>query len=74
MTWILGLFVPGKRTVTFSIIAGLLAVIMQADTQGVLTLSPMIRLMVDLAFTLVIPLIPIYLRKGMQDALNKGSK
>jgi len=69
-----GLFLPGKRTYTLSILAGILAVLIQADTQGVIALSPMIRLMFNMGLALVLPLIPIYLRKGINTSLNKGSK
>jgi hypothetical protein len=74
MSFLTGLFLPGKRTFTLSIVAGILAVLIQADTQGVLTLSPMIRLMFNMGLALVIPMIPIYLRKGINNALNDGAK
>jgi len=74
MNWIMGLFLPGKRTVTLSVIAGLIAVILQADAEGVLHLMPMLKLTLNLGLTLTLPLIPIYLRKGIQNALNDSAK
>ena len=74
MTFIAGLFLPGKRTITLSVVAGILAVLLQADAQGVFTMAPMIKLMLNLGLTLALPLIPIYLRKGIQTALNETAK
>jgi len=74
MTWIVSLFLPGKRTITLSIIACLIAVILQADAQELFSLAPMIKLALNLGLSLVIPMIPIYLRKGIQNALNEKSK
>ena len=71
---IAGLFVPGKRTITLSVVAGILAVLIQADAQGILSLAPMIKLVFNLGLTLVLPMIPIYLRKGIQNALNGEAK
>ncbi len=71
MIWITSLFLPGKRTITLSIFCGILAVILQADTQGILNIAPMLKLLLNLGLTLALPLIPIYLRKGIQSALNE---
>jgi hypothetical protein len=71
MTWIAGLFLPGKRTITLSIFCALIGVLIQADTQGILHLAPMIKLILNLGLTLALPMIPIYLRKGIQSALNE---
>ena len=74
MGFLTGLFLPGKRTFTLSIVAGILAVLIQADTQDIISLSPMIRLMFNMGLAIALPLIPIYLRKGINTALNDGAK
>jgi hypothetical protein len=74
MNWILGLFVPGKRTITLSVIAGLIAVLLQADAEGFIHLIPMLKLTLNLGLTVTLPLIPIYLRKGIQNSLNETAK
>jgi len=71
MTWIASLFLPGKRTITLSIFCAFIAVILQADAQGLFHLLPMLKLMLNLGLTLALPMIPIYLRKGIQSALNE---
>jgi len=71
MTFLAGLFLPGKRTITLSIFCALIAVILQADAQGLFDLLPMLKLMLNLGLTLALPMIPIYLRKGIQSALNE---
>lgn len=74
MTFLTGLFLPGKRTYTLSAIAGLIAVLLQADAQGLFSLAPILKIGLNLGLSLVLPLIPIYMRKGIQSALNKGAK
>ena len=74
MTFLAGLFLPGKRTITLSVFCGIIAVILQADAQGILNLLPMLKLMLNLGLTLALPMIPIYLRKGIQNALNETAK
>jgi hypothetical protein len=74
MTWIASLFLPGKRTISLSIVACIVAVLLQADAQGILHIAPMLKLSLSLVLSLVVPMIPIYLRKGIQDALNEKSK
>ncbi len=74
MTWIASLFLPGKRTITLSIACAIMAVILQADAQGLFNLVPMLKLLLNLGLTVALPMIPIYLRKGIQDALNEKSK
>ena len=71
MTFLAGLFLPGKRTITLSIFCGILAVIMQADSQGLLHLAPMLKISVNMLFSLAIPFVPVYLRKAYQNALNE---
>jgi hypothetical protein len=71
MTWIASLFLPGKRTISLSIVACIIAVLLQADAQGIFNIAPMLKLTLNLGLSLVIPMIPIYLRKGIQNALNE---
>jgi len=72
MSFLLSLWVPGKRTFTLSILAGILAVLLQGDSQGFIDLAPMIKLIFELGLTLLLPMIPIYLRKGIENARNKN--
>ena len=74
MSLLLTLWAPGKRTITLSIFAGILAVLLQADSQGVFVLAPMLKLVISLLMTIVLPMIPVYLRKALQDGLNQGAK
>jgi hypothetical protein len=74
MSFLATLWLPGKRTFTLSIVAAMLAVLIQADTQGMISLAPMIRLTFNMGLALVLPMIPIYLRKGINNALNDGAK
>ena len=71
MNFLTGLFLPGKRTFTLSIFCGILAVIMQADAQGLLHLAPMLKIAVNMLFSMAVPFVPIYLRKAYQNALNE---
>ena len=74
MTWIASLFLPGKRTITLSIACALMAVLLQADAQGLFSIAPMLKLLLNLGLTLGLPMIPIYLRKGIQSAINEKAK
>jgi len=74
MGFLTSLFLPGKRTITLSVIAGILGVLLQADAQGILTLTPLIKLIFQLGLTMTLPLIPVFLRKGIENSLNKGAK
>ncbi len=74
MNLIAMLWSPGKRTITISVLAGILAVLLQADSQGILTLAPMLKLVFTLCFTVLIPMVPIYLRKALTSGLEKGAK
>jgi len=74
MTWIASLFLPGKRTISLSIVACIIAVLLQADSQGIFHIAPLLKLSLSLVLSLVVPMIPIYLRKGIQSALNEKAK
>ena len=69
----IGIWVKGQRTIVLSVVAGLIAVLLQADTQEIINLSPMVKLLFQFGLTIVMPLIPIYLRKGIDNALSEGS-
>jgi len=62
---------PGKRTITLSVLAGIIAILLQADFQEVINIAPLIKLVLQFGLTLMLPLIPIYLRKGIESGLNK---
>ena len=65
---------PGRRTITLSVIAGVLAVLIQADSQGIIPLAPMLKIVISLLFTIVTPMIPIYIRKALTSGLEAGAK
>ena len=68
------LWIKGQRTIVLSVVAGLIAVLLQADYQGIFSLSPLLKLLMQFGLTVLMPLIPIYLRKGIDNALTKGQK
>ena len=58
-------WMPGSRTYILAVLALAMALLLQADSQGLFTLAPMLRLVLTLGLTLVIPLVPIYIRKAI---------
>ena len=60
------LFLPGSRTYTLSVLALIVALLLQADAQGIFTLAPMLKLTLTMALTLIVPLVPIYIRKAIK--------
>ena len=64
------IWIKGQRTIILSVVAGLVAVLLQADYQGVFSLSPLLKLIMQLGLTVLLPMIPIYLRKGINDAFD----
>lgn len=64
-------FAPGKRTITLSILSGIVAILLQADYQGVFHLMPMLKLVLQFGLTIMLPLIPVYLRKGIESSLRR---
>lgn len=64
------LFLPGSRTYTLSVLALLIGMLLQADSQGLFHLAPILRMMLVMALTVIAPLIPVMIRK----ALPKGYK
>lgn len=67
----LKLFTAGNRTITLSMIALVLALLLQADAQGIFNLAPMLQLIFTMGLTAIVPVIPIYIRKGIADAMKK---
>lgn len=63
------IWIKGQRTIVLSVVAGLVAVLLQADYQGIFSLSPLLKLVMQFGLTLILPLIPIYLRKGIDNSL-----
>lgn len=70
----LNLWVAGNRTIILSVVAGFLAILLQADYQGLFDMAPMLKLVLQFAMTIILPLIPVYLRKGIDDALSNDKK
>jgi len=64
----------GYRTYIVSIAAGILAILIQADSQGAITLAPLMRLAADFLLVILLPMIPIFLRKGIENTLNRDKK
>ncbi len=66
-------FIPTrKRTITFSVIFVILALFSQADSQGIIDLSPMLGLIVNALIVVVGGSVPVWLRKAVEDSKNKG--
>ena len=59
------LFLPGNRTYTLSVVVLVIALLLQADAQEVITLAPMLKMTLTMVLTLVVPLVPIYIRKAI---------
>ena len=66
--------VVGYRTYIVSALCGIFAILIQADSQGAINLAPLVKLMFEFGLTIMLPLVPIFLRKGIEDALNKQGK
>ena len=67
-------FLTGYRTYIVSALCGVLAILIQADAQGVFVLAPLVKLTFNFLLVIMLPFIPIFLRKGIEDTLNKGKK
>jgi len=66
------LFKPGTRTYILSIAAMVCALLLQGHTQGVITLNPMLKLSITFGLTVLMPMIPVFLRKAL-DNLGPGA-
>jgi len=64
----------GYRTYIISALCGIVAILLQADSQGILHLAPLVELTMNFLLVIMLPFIPIFLRKGIEDTLNKGKK
>ena len=64
---------PGSRTYLLAVLALIMALLLQADSQGMFTLAPMLRMALTLGLTLVVPLVPIYIRKAITN-MDRGQK
>ena len=65
------LFLPGRRTYTMSIAALIMALLLQADAQEIFNLAPMLKLMLTMLLTIIVPLVPIYIRKAIKSTQKK---
>ncbi len=61
----LKLFLPGNRTITLSILAAMLALLLQGDAQEIIHLAPMLKLVFTMLLTLILPMIPVFIRKAI---------
>ena len=61
----LKLFLPGNRTITLSILAAILGLLIQGDSQEIIHLAPMLRLVFTMLLTLILPMIPLFIRKAI---------
>ena len=59
------LFKPGSRTYILSGLALLCALVLQAESQGVLHLAPLLKTTLTFALTLILPLVPVFIRKAI---------
>lgn len=64
----------GYRTYIVSALCGILAILIQADTQNVINLSPLIKLFFEFGLVIMLPFIPVFLRKGINDVLGGQKK
>ena len=62
----------GYRTYISSAIVGILAVLLQADSQGILVLAPLVKITFSLGLAILLPTIPVFLRKAIDESLNKN--
>jgi len=66
--------VVGYRTYIVSALCGILAILIQADAQGIIVLAPLVKLTFEFGLVIALPFIPVFLRKGIEDALSKEKK
>ncbi|MCK4577808.1 MAG: hypothetical protein KAU50_03390 [Candidatus Marinimicrobia bacterium] len=59
------LFKPGNRTYILSALSLIIAVLLQGDAQGVYTLAPLLRITLTMALTIMLPLVPVFIRKAI---------
>jgi hypothetical protein len=61
------LFKPGNRTYILSGLALLCALVLQADSQGVLHIAPLLKITLTFALTVILPLVPVFIRKAIAE-------
>ena len=64
-------FKPGTRTYILAGVALVSALLLQAHAQGVLELAPMVKLILTFVLTVVLPLVPVFIRKALA-AMESG--
>ncbi len=62
------IFKPGQRTYILSGLVLVLALVLQADAQDTINLAPILKSTISLALTVIIPLVPVYIRKAIANA------
>lgn len=67
----LKLFTAGSRTYTLSVVALICALLIQADSQGIFELAPMLRLVLTMALTIIAPMLPVFIRKAIAASQKK---
>jgi Na+/H+-dicarboxylate symporter len=67
------IFKPGTRTYILSGIALVSGLLLQAHAQGVLELAPLVKLTLTFILTVVLPLVPVAIRKAIA-AMNVEAK
>jgi Na+/H+-dicarboxylate symporter len=67
------IFKPGTRTYILSAIALVSGLLLQAHAQGVLELAPLVKLTLTFILTVVLPLVPVAIRKAIA-AMNAEAK
>ncbi len=61
----MSIFTPGTRTYILSVVALGCALLLQAHIQGVLVLPPMLEVSLYFVLTVVLPLVPVAIRKAI---------
>ena len=67
------LFKPGSRTYILSIAAMGCALLLQAHTQGMITLNPLIKVSITFGLTVMMPMIPVFLRKAIDNLKQESA-
>ena len=65
------LLTAGHRTYTLSVVALVCALLIQADSQGIFELAPMLRLILTMVLTIIVPMLPIFIRKAITASQKK---
>ena len=67
----LKLFTAGSRTYTLSVVALICALLIQADSQGIFELAPILRLALVMILTIIVPMLPVFIRKAIAASQKK---